>query len=80
MIRGDMYKCERLSMTLLVARRYFKDMGIPPNWSPMQMCLADPKVVQSDVSAERLASLVCALTLEHTKRNLTFSHGYPRRQ
>ncbi|CAK0852956.1 unnamed protein product, partial [Prorocentrum cordatum] len=80
MCSGGFAKCEQLSMTTIRYRRIYRKMGIESSWGPMRLCLADPRLQKSEEHVQLLVDLVFQIVLEHTKRNLVFSHGLPRRQ
>ena len=80
MIRGRMYRCEQLSMIQTSATKFFPQCGIESSWPECRLCQDDPRIVLNDSFCLSMVDLVFHVVIEHVRRNLTLSHGYPRRE
>lgn len=79
-MRGGYVHTERLSVQGLLFSKGYADLGIEVEWAPMTTSVSSARVATSDGYADLLADLSLAIVLQHVRRNMTFSHGLPRRQ
>jgi hypothetical protein len=79
MLKGKVHKHVRLTMYMTIAVKYYDNYGIECGWRPTKVCIASARVQCSDCYVDMLWGLCFALFRQHSARNLTFTHGYPRR-
>ncbi len=80
MMRGGYAHTERLSMFSILYAKGYSDLGLECEWREDTFSIGDARVAANDGYAEMLADLSVAVVEQHCRRNLVFSHGYPRRQ
>ena len=80
MMRGGCLKVERLSLQGLLYSKGYKECGIEMGWPAMSLASNSARMAVADDFSETLAELTFAVIEQHVRRNLTFSHGMPRRQ
>ncbi len=77
---GKCHHPERLSMFAIGRVKSYDHLGVEICWPALEIHADHARVALSDDLSSTLASLSVAITLELTKRSLTFTHGLPRRQ
>ncbi len=80
MMRGRFLHVERLSMQGLLYSKGYSACGVEMRWPPMALQGNSARMAASDDYAEKLAELTFSICEQHARRNMTFSHGLPRRQ
>ena len=71
---------ERMSMYCISFAKGYEDLGIETAWPQQTIGSTHARVALNDDVAELLASLSVEITAELCRRNLSFTHGLPRRQ
>jgi hypothetical protein len=79
-VRGGYLHTERLSLQGLLFAKGYSQCGIEMDWAPMTIKANSARMAVSDDFSEMLAEVSFAIIEQHARRNLTFSHGLPRRQ
>ena len=80
MMKGECHQYESEVVKAFLDTKKYDGMGIETQWSGGTIQLAHPRVSLSDDFASMLGDVMAATVLELTRRNLTFTHGVPRRQ
>ncbi len=79
-IKGAYKHTERLSMSGMLFSKGYGDVGMETTWPEMSIHAGSARVAASGHFSELLADLSMAIVCQHARRNLTFTHGMPRRQ
>ncbi len=79
-MKGACHHVEQMAMRGIFMAKGYGWMGIEEQWNEFQASAHHARIVLSDDFSRLLADLSMNVVMEHVRRNLSFSHGLPRRQ
>ncbi len=79
-IDGGHMKTEQMGMLAILHSKGYSVQGIEMSWAHMELQANTAQMAVSDDFASLAVDLSVAITEQHVRRNMVFSHGLPRRQ